>query len=77
MQPSATRTSDHIAANVRAELAAQRLTQKALAEAMGWSEGKTSRLVRGGAAWDVEEASAVAQFLGLPDVRYLLAERAA
>lgn len=76
MEPAPPTTSERIAANVRAELAARRISQKQLAHTMGWSEGKVSRLVNGGATWDADDAEAVAvTAFRMDDVTPLLAHR--
>lgn len=75
MQPGPT-SSDRIAANVRAELAARRISQKQMAQALGWSEAKVSRLVSGRGTWDVDDGELVAvRVFGMEDVTPLLAHR--
>jgi cyanate lyase len=65
----------HAAAEVRAELARQRKTQSALAEALGRSEAYVTRRLTGEVAFNLEEIESVAGFLGVPTSRFL--ERAA
>lgn len=76
-QPPATRLiSSRVAANVRAELAARRVTYDAFGTALGWSKAATSRRLNGLVAWDVDALEDAAAFLAL-DPWVLTAERAA
>jgi transcriptional regulator with XRE-family HTH domain len=63
--PMTATVSDRVASNVRAELARRRLSQQALAAALGVSQTHVSRRLVGKVAFDVEELHAVADFLGL------------
>lgn len=68
--------SQRVAANVRAELAARRITYSAFAEQMGWSKATASRRLNAQVSWDVDDVEAVATALGLA-ASTLTAERAA
>jgi transcriptional regulator with XRE-family HTH domain len=55
---------DEVAANVRAEMARQRVTQQDLIERTGWSQPRISRRLTGAVAFDVAELAIVARALG-------------
>lgn len=57
--------SGRVAANVRGELARQRRTQIDLGQALGRSQPYVSRRLNGRVAFDVDELSRVADFLGV------------
>jgi transcriptional regulator with XRE-family HTH domain len=63
--------SEIAAAEVRAELARQRIPQSALAYVLKMSEVSISRRLRGETPFDVNELVAVAEFLNLPITRFL------
>lgn len=67
--------SDIVAANVRAEMARRKISQRALAEKAGISQPQIYRRLRGELAFDVDELGAIANALGI-DVRALLPEPA-
>lgn len=69
-------TNDRVAANVRAELAARRISGSRLATAVGVTRSTMYRRLDGTAPWPVDEVEAVADFLGVP-VESLFAARAA
>lgn len=60
-----------VAAEVRAEMARQRVTQETMAESLGWSQQKFSRRVTAEIAFDVAELERVAEILGVPLARFL------
>lgn len=66
-----------IAAEIRAELARQKRTQKDLAEAIHISEVGVSRRLSGVTPLDVNEVYAIAEWLGVPVEQFLAAERSA
>lgn len=51
---------------VRVELARRRISGRAMARALGWSFSSTARLLKAEYAFDIDELSAVADFLNLP-----------
>lgn len=67
--------SDIVAANVRAEMARRKISQRALADKIGISHASIYRRLRGELAFDVDELGAIADALGI-DVRALLPEPA-
>lgn len=67
--------SDTVAANVRAEMARRKISQRALADKIGISHASIYRRLRGELAFDVDELGAIADALGI-DVRALLPEPA-
>lgn len=69
-------TTQRVAANVRAELAAQKITGTALAARIGVTRTTMYRRLAGTAPWPIDEIDAVARVLGV-SVEALLAERAA
>lgn len=69
-------TATRVAANVRAELAARRISGTALAMALGITRSTMYRRLDGTSKWPVDDVEKTANFLGV-DVRSLLAERAA
>lgn len=70
-----------VAAEVRAEMGRQGLSQQALAERLGWQQPRLSRRISDGKnpliPFDVVELHAVALALGVPVSRLLSAEHAA
>jgi transcriptional regulator with XRE-family HTH domain len=65
-----------VAAEIRAELARQRIPQSRLAAVLGISEVGVSRRMRGETPLDINELVKVGEFLGL-DVSALLKDAAA
>ena len=59
-------TAELTAGAVRAELARRRISGRAMARALGWSHGTTSRRLSGSSPFDIDELAAVAAFLGVP-----------
>lgn len=53
-----------VAANVRAEMARQKITQQNLITATGWSQQRISRRLTGTVAFDVAELAVIAALLG-------------
>jgi len=68
-----TTTTQRVAAEIRAGLARRGLTQGDLAAALGLSQAAVSRRLTGEVPIDVEELTAVADWLGVP-LSALLAE---
>lgn len=66
-----TGVSHTVADNVRAEMARRKVSQRAMAEALGTSQPALSRRLTGEVAFDVVELASVAQLLGM-DPRDLL-----
>jgi len=60
-----------VAAEVRAEMARQRVSQVALAERLGWIQQRLSRRMTGEVPFAVPELSAVADELGVPITKFL------
>jgi transcriptional regulator with XRE-family HTH domain len=60
-----------VAAEVRAELARQRRTQRDLAEAIGLSQQAASRRLCGEVPFDIAELAKVAKLLGVPIEHFL------
>jgi transcriptional regulator with XRE-family HTH domain len=65
-----------VAANVRAEMARQRITQNDLIAATGWSQQKISRRLTGTVAFDVAELAVIADYLGKEPAELLPASSA-
>lgn len=59
-------TQEQIAENVRVLLARRQIVQADLARAMGMSNTRLSRRIRGVAPFKAEELAAVADFLDIP-----------
>lgn len=72
MEQSATQ---RVAANLRAEIARQRISQTTLAEHLGLSQGGVSRRLLGQVPIDVDELDQFAEVLGV-SARDLLGEAA-
>jgi len=69
-----------IAAEVRAEIARQGISQQALAERLGWLQNRLSRRITDGKTsvpFTVVELAAVAAALGVPLTQFLPAEAVA
>lgn len=64
------------AAEVRAELARQQISQSRLALALGMTEVSMSRRLRAQTPFDVNELVAIAEFLQVPVSRFLPAPQA-
>lgn len=60
-----------VASEVRAEMARQQVTQKALGEKLGWPQQKLSRRVSGAVPFDVAELDAIAVALGISVMKLL------
>ncbi|QIM20574.1 XRE family transcriptional regulator [Phycicoccus sp. HDW14] len=71
------RTTQAVAANVRAELARRNIQQQELAAALGWSKVTTYRRLTGQLRWYVDDVTAVADFLGIPSHFLMPAEAVA
>lgn len=71
-----TTTTQRVAANVRAEAAARRISGTKLAQAVGVTRSTMYRRLDGLTPWPVDELERVAQFLKV-SVESLLVERAA
>lgn len=65
-------TAELTAGAVRAELARRRISGRAMARALGWSHGTTSRRLSGSSPFDIDELAAVASFLGIPTSALLI-----
>jgi len=61
----------HVAAEVRAEIARQGLTQQTLARQLDWKQPYLSRRLGGHVPLDVAELVAIAEVLGVPAVQFL------
>lgn len=76
-------TASRVAAEVRAEMARQRLSQQSLADRLGWSQQRLSRRIMadGGkyplVPFDVEELAQVAEVLGVPITQLMPFEQVA
>jgi transcriptional regulator with XRE-family HTH domain len=57
---------DFVAGEVKAELGRQHQTQRDLARALGWTEIKLSRRLRGTVPWTLDEVEQVASVLDVP-----------
>lgn len=57
---------DFVAAEIRAELGRQGRSQRDLARALGWTEVKVSRRLRGRVPWTVDDVELVASILDVP-----------
>lgn len=57
--------NEHVSAEIRAEMARQRLSQKEMARRLGWSRAALSRRLTGGTGWSINEADKVAELLGV------------
>lgn len=66
-----------VAAEVRAELARQRISQQLLAAKLGVSQQWVSRRIAGTVAFDVDELARIARLLGVPMAQFLPAPAAA
>lgn len=71
-----TQPHELVAAEVRAEVARQRISQTRLAEHLSISQAGISRRLSGDTPFDLNELTAVAKFLGVP-VSHFLQERVA
>lgn len=71
-----TGVSQAVADSVRAEMARRKITQIAVAEALGVSNAAVNRRLSGQVAWDVAELATVAELLDM-DPRDLLPQPAA
>lgn len=70
-----TTLQEHVAREVRAELGRQRMTQGALAAALGRSEAYTTRRLSGEVAFKLDELERIAEILRVPVTGFILAER--
>ena len=57
--------NEHVSAEIRAEMARQRISQLELARRLGWSRAAVSRRLSGGTGWSIDEVDKVAGVLGL------------
>lgn len=69
--PSGDQAAKHIAAEVRAEMARQGLTQQALANKLGCNQPYLSRRMTGAVPFDVAELVELAEALGVPLAQFL------
>jgi transcriptional regulator with XRE-family HTH domain len=69
--------AEHVAAEVRAEMARQGVKQGQVAEALGISRVAAQRRINGEMPWDVAELAQVASFLGKPIAQFMPVERVA
>lgn len=68
----------HIAQEVRAEMARQRVSQAALAERLGadWTQRRVSRRVAGEVPIDLDELEQISSALGVPVAQFMPATAA-
>ena len=66
-----------VAAEVRAELARQKVSQETLCTRIGMSQSTLSRRITGEYPFDTTELADIAQALGVPVARFLPAEAVA
>ena len=71
-----TSLQEHVAREVRAELGRQRMTQGALAAALGRSEAYTTRRLSGEVAFKLDELEHVADILRVPVTGFIPLDRA-
>lgn len=71
-----TSLQEHVAREVRAELGRQRMTQGALAAALGRSEAYTTRRLSGEVAFKLDELEHVAEILRVPVTDFIPLDRA-
>lgn len=69
-------TTESVAAEVRAQCARQRVSQRDLAKVLGVSHATLFRRFSGEVAFDVEELAAVANYLDIPMASLLPADKA-
>ena len=62
---------DSVTAEVRAELGRQNHSQRDLARALGWSEVRLSRRLRGSVPWSLGDVEKIAAELDVPVSRLL------
>lgn len=74
--PAGQRVADRIAAEVRAELARQGISQQVLADRLGWTQMRVSRRITTTVPFTVIELVAIAAALGVPLAQFLPAEMA-
>ena len=58
--------NEHVSAEIRAEMARQRIGQSELASRLDWTRNKLSRRLSDQTRWSVDEVDEVAQALGVP-----------
>ena len=63
--------SRRVAAEVRAELARQRVSQEALCARIGMSQSTLSRRITGEHPFDTSELAEIAEVLGVPVSRFI------
>lgn len=68
-------TTHRVAANVRAELAARRMTAAEFADAMCWHKSTAHRRLTGATPWSIDDVEDAASVLSLT-VEHLIAPRA-
>jgi transcriptional regulator with XRE-family HTH domain len=66
----------HVAAEIRAELGRQDLSQADLAASLGWTEAYVSRRLKGRVEFTLADVGAIARTLGVRPGRFLDLERA-
>ena len=64
-------THEIVAAEVRAQMARQRVTSRSIARRMGWSGTYLSRRLTGSVAFNVTDLAAIAGLLDLPVSAFL------
>lgn len=72
--PAVPPLAQHIAREVRAEMARQGLSQEALGSRIGWDQKRVSRRLTGAVAIDTNELGELAAALGVPVTQFLPAE---
>lgn len=63
--------NDHVAAEVRAEVARQALTQQQVADRLGEKQYWVSRRLTGETKWEVSDLVRVASALGVPITQFI------
>lgn len=63
--------TESVTAEVRAEMARQRIGQVALADKLGWSQPMLSRRLVGAVAFATDELEALAEALGVPLAQFV------
>lgn len=58
-------TTQHVAANVRAELARRNISGRSLALALGWTASSTARRLSGATPLTVDDLSQIAAHIGV------------
>lgn len=69
------RLPEAVAAEIRAELARQRLSARRAAARLGWTQAYLSRRLNGDVPFDVEDIEALADLLGVVPERFFRSNR--